>query len=137
MAEKVPGLNDAQVARELAFTPEEYKGRQQAVRQQMSGRGIDVLVVTTPENINYLSGYSTPGYYMSQCLLLPANGDPIIVCRATEEMNVFATSCLSRSDSYADDVAPVVRFADVLAKDGFSQATIGVEKISWFLTVAQ
>src|SRR6266540_4214754 len=93
MAEKVPGLNDAQVARELAFTPDEYQRRQRGVRQQMSGRGIDVLVVTTPENINYLSGYSTPGYYMSQCLLLPANGEPIIVCGATEEMNDRLAIC--------------------------------------------
>jgi Xaa-Pro dipeptidase len=136
MAEKVPGLNDAKLTRELAFAPEEYRRRQEGVRKQMAARKIDVLVVTTPENIYYLSGYNTPGYYMSQCLLLPANGDPIIVCRATEEMNVFATSCLTRSDSYADDVAPTVRFADVLKRDGFSQASIGVEKISWFLTVA-
>src|ERR1700693_3883973 len=136
MAEKVPGLSEARVTRELAFSPDEYQQRQSGVRKQMAVRGIDVLVVSTPENMYYLSGFNTPGYYMNQCLMLPLNGEPIIVCRATEEMNVFATSCLTRSDSYADDVAPTVRFADVLKQDGFSQASIGVEKISWFLTVA-
>jgi Xaa-Pro dipeptidase len=136
MAEKVPGLSEARVKRELAFSHDEYQQRQSGVRKQMAVRGIDVLVVSTPENMYYLSGFNTPGYYMNQCLMLPLNGEPIIVCRGTEEMNVFATSCLTRSDSYADDVPPMVKFADILKQDGFSQTCIGVEKISWFLTVA-
>ncbi|MSO93491.1 MAG: aminopeptidase P family protein [Rhodospirillales bacterium] len=136
MSEKVPGLKAGAVKRELPFSVQEFKKRQANVRKLMAERDLDVLVVNTPENMYYLSGYNTPGYYTHQCLMLPANGDPIIVCRATEEMNVFATSCLDRSDSYADDVLPVQRFAETLEKDGFSRARIGVEKISWFLTVA-
>lgn len=135
MSEKVPGLGSAKVKRELAFSPAEFKSRVAGVRRRMAALDLDALVVSTPENIYYLSGYNTPGYYMQQCLILPASGEPIIVCRGTEEMNVFATSWLKRSDSYADDVPPVVKFGETLIGDGFSRARIGVEKNSWFLTV--
>jgi len=136
VSEKVPGLNQAKVKSELAFTRDEYDRRQHNVRLAMEKNSIDALVVTTPENMNYLSGYNTPGYYMTQCLILPVTGKPIIVCRATEEMNVYATSCVVRSDSWADDIPPMEKFAEVLRSDGFAKARIGFEKISWFLPVA-
>ena len=38
---------------------------------------MDCAVFTGPENIFYLTGQQTPGYYTFQCLILPAEG-PII-----------------------------------------------------------
>ena len=135
MREKVPGLATAVIEKDLNFSIEEYQQRQANVRTIMQARDIDVLVVNTPENMYYLSGYNTPGYYTEQCLVLPLDGEPIILCRATEEMNVRATSCLERSDSYVDDQAPVEVFVGTLRDEGFARARIGVEKKSWFLTV--
>ena len=135
MKEKVPGLEEAVVERELAFSVDEYRQRQENVRGLMAERGLDVLVANTPENMYYLSGYNTPGYYTEQCLVLPLEDEPFILCRATEEMNVRASSCLDRSDSYVDDQEPVEVFASALRDGGFDKARIGVEKRSWFLTV--
>ena len=135
MKEKVPGLEEAVVERELAFSVDEYRQRQANVRGLMAERGLDVLVANTPENMYYLSGYNTPGYYTEQCIVLPLEDEPFILCRATEEMNVRANSCLDRSDSYVDDQEPVEVFAAALGDRGFDKARIGVEKRSWFLTV--
>ena len=135
MPEKVPGLETAVIEKDLHFSLEEYRQRQANVRKIMGERDIDVLVVNTPENMYYLSGYNTPGYYTEQCLVLPLDGEPMILCRATEEMNVRATSCLERSDSYVDDQAPVEVFAGTLEDMDFARARIGLEKRSWFLTV--
>ena len=41
------------------FTQEEYQRRLKAVRQEMSRRGIDMLYITSPRNINYLTGYDS------------------------------------------------------------------------------
>ena len=52
--------------KELFFSSDEYKSRLRAVRMEMERRGLDALVITTPENILYLTGYTNPGYNMYQ-----------------------------------------------------------------------
>ena len=133
---KVPGVESARIEKDLAFTVEEYQRRLAGVRTQMAERKLDVLVVTTPENICYLSGYQTPGYYCKQCLIVPLEGDPIHLTRGTEETNAKMLSWIDRTDSYMDHEEPVELFAETLNADGFAKAAVGVEKISWFLPVA-
>jgi Xaa-Pro dipeptidase len=133
---KVPGVDEAKIEKTLYFPQEEYRRRLACLREQMRGRSLDALLVTTPENICYLSGYQTPGYYCKQCLLVPAEGDAIHVTRATEETNAKALSWIEQTTSYMDDQEPVELFAQVLGGHGFSKARIGVEKQGWFFPVA-
>src|SRR5213594_1183405 len=133
---KVPGIETATVAKDLPFSVTEYQDRLSRVRAQMAERNLDVLVVTTPENICYLSGYETAGYYCKQCLLVPLAGEPIHLTRGTEETNAKMRSWIDRTNSYMDHEDPVALFADTLRADGFVRSRIGVEKISWFLPVA-
>ena len=133
---KVPGLNTAEIEKDLAFSVPEFERRLAGVREQMKTRELDVLLVTTPENIYYLSGYHTPGYYCAQCLIVPLDGEPIHLTRGTEETNARMLSWLERTDSYMDHESPVELFAQTLKDDGFERARIGLEKISWFLPVA-
>jgi Xaa-Pro dipeptidase len=133
---KVPGIETARVAKSLTFSVAEYQDRLSRVRAQMAERRLDVLVVTTPENIHYLSGYETPGYYCKQCLLVPLAGEPIHLTRGTEETNAKIRSWIDRTDSYMDHEDPVALFAETLRADGFARSRVGVEKVSWFLTVA-
>lgn len=51
---KVPGIETAKVTKDLPFSLAEYQGRLARVREEMVERRLDVLVVTTPENIHYL-----------------------------------------------------------------------------------
>jgi Xaa-Pro dipeptidase len=129
-------VETADVQKELAFPVEEYRQRLARLRRGMGAHGIDVLLVTTPENICYLSGYQTPGYYCKQCLLVPLDAAPIHLTRGTEETNAKMLSWIDRTDGYMDHEDPVELFAATLEHDGFARARIGVEKISWFLTVA-
>ena len=55
------------------FASGEYESRIRKVREGMEINGLDVLVIHSPENIYYLSGYQTPGYYWYQALILPLN----------------------------------------------------------------
>ena len=96
---KVPGIETARVTKNLTFSVAEYQDRLSRVRAQMAEQRLDVRVVTTPENIHYLSGYETPGYYCKQCLLVPLAGEPIHLTRGTEETNAKMSSSIDRTDS--------------------------------------
>ena len=64
------------IAKELPFTMEEYQQRMANVKAEMDKAGLDVLLVTTPTNLNYLTGFysfSIDGY---ACLILPRDGNP-------------------------------------------------------------
>ncbi|RWA59009.1 MAG: aminopeptidase P family protein [Mesorhizobium sp.] len=128
-------MDNAVVQKDLAFPIVEFQRRLKAVRQEMAKRRLDLLVVSTPENIYYLSGYHTVGYYSSQFLLIPRNGDPIHITRGIEETNVKVLSWIDRSTSYMDHESPVELLATTIQSMGCANSTIGVEKISWFLSI--
>ena len=74
---------------EAAFSKQELEGRQQAARKALAERDIDVMIVTGPENIFYLTGQQTPGYYTYQALLLPVEGEPVAIVRQLELNNLI------------------------------------------------
>lgn len=53
---------NAVVPTDLPFSLAEYQQRRAAVREQMAARGIDLLYVTSPSNLLYLTGYSAIWY---------------------------------------------------------------------------
>ena len=61
---------------DLPFSREEYAGRLDRVRRRMEAAKIDVLLTTVPENIVYLTGYSTLGYFTFQVLVLSSIRNP-------------------------------------------------------------
>ena len=67
------------------FASEEYERRLLGVRARMAARGVDALVTTTPENIFYLTGYQTPGYYFFLALIVPMDKDPVLIPPPHEE----------------------------------------------------
>jgi Xaa-Pro dipeptidase len=102
----------------------------------MKNRDLGLLVVSTPENIYYLSGYHTAGYYCSQFLLVPLTGDPVHITRGTEETNARALSWIDQTTSYMDHELPVELLAAQIEQAGYAAGVIGIEKISWFLTIS-
>ena len=51
-----------QQGKRLMFSVEEFRTRLERTRARLSERGVAGMLVHTPENIYYLSGYHTPGY---------------------------------------------------------------------------
>ncbi len=123
------------VTKQLSFTVEEYQQRLAGVRARMQQREADLFLSHTPENIYYLSGYRTPGYYRYQCLALAHQGNPVLLTRRLEQPNVWAYSWFDDSASYLDTEDPIELTARVIEDLGGASRTIGVEKNSWFLTV--
>ena len=120
---------------ESAFPREEYARRQAALRERMATRGIDLYLTSGPENVFYLSGQQTPGYYTFQCLAIPAAGEPFHVLRGLESMNARANTYLADISGYPDDANPAAAVAQVLAEHGWKGKRVAIDQNAWFLTV--
>ncbi len=120
---------------ESVFPKEEYDRRLALAQAGIAGAGLDLLLLSGAENIFYLTGQQTPGYYMFQCLCVPAEGAPFIVLRGLEAMNARMNTYLEDITGYADDVVPAVALGSVLKSRGWIGKKIGVDRNSWFFTV--
>ena len=130
---EVPGVTSAQAA---VFPKEEYDRRQEAVRANMDIAGLDVLVVTGPENIFYLSGQQTPGYSTFQAMVMPAAGDAVFIVRQLELANFVANSYVTNILPYQDNEDPSDFLIAALRDNGWANKRIGIDKKGFFLPVA-
>jgi Xaa-Pro dipeptidase len=123
--------------KDLVFSIEEFQSRLERVRHRLRERDVAGMLVHTPENIYYLSGYQTPGYYAYQALLVPEEraGPSMMVLRRLEESNVRALSWIDGRRVYTDTEDPLTLTAEVIKDAGLADKRLGVEKSSWFLTV--
>lgn len=120
---------------ESAFPQAEYDRRIVALREQMAARGFDLFLTSGPENIFYLCGQQTPGYYTFQCLCIPLTGEPFHVLRGLEAMNARLNTRIGDIEGYADDVQPAAALASALKRRGWSGKRVAIDRNSWFLTV--
>ena len=58
-----------------AFPVGEYGERVEKVRREMARRGIDVLLVSSPPNITYLTGYDMIWYYLTSPVSVAVHAD--------------------------------------------------------------
>ena len=115
------------------FSLDEYRARLAALRRRMVRAGADVLLVTSPENLYYLSGYQTPGYYWYQTLIVPLEREPVFVVRMNEASNVGPLSWVEDCRPYEDFEDWIAHTREVLADLGLAQGRIGLDYDSFFL----
>lgn len=121
---------------EAAFSREEFTARQARARAALAAAGIDLFIVTGPENIFWLTGQQTPGYYTYQALLLPAEGEPAFIVRQLEYNNLVANSYLADIHPYADNADPVRVTVETVRALGWAGKRIAIDERGWFLPIA-
>ena len=121
----------------MTFPPDEYEARLAAVRRRLAERELDAMLVTTPENVCYLSGFETAGHFAFLGLLVPLAGEPVCVARALECPGVAALTGLQRIVPYADVDDPMRVVADIAGEAGLAGRSVGFERSCWFFTAAQ
>lgn len=121
----------------LAFTEAEYRDRLRRIRARMAKQDLPGILLHTPENICYVSGHQTPGYYYTQMLIVPMDRDPIIVTRLFEQRNVDAFAWLTRAQSiaYKDTEDPIAVIARTVADLGLGKGRLGIEMSGFFLPI--
>jgi Xaa-Pro dipeptidase len=122
---------------DLAFPMPEYDRRLRELRERMAVRGFDAVVVTTPENICYLTGFESQGHFAFCALIVPQEGEPIMVPRRLEDSGVQARTWISVSCPYEEVEDPIDKLRDTLRLYDFAEKRIGYEKDCWFFTATQ
>ena len=119
---------------DAAFPKEEFDARQRRLKRVLAAQGIDLYLTSGAENIFWLSGQQTPGYYTFQCLAVPAKGAAFLMLRGLETHNARANTYLSRVVGYADDANPADAVAAIVEARGFKGRRIAIDRNAWFLT---
>jgi Xaa-Pro dipeptidase len=120
---------------ESAFPKAEYDERVARARALLAKAGIDVMIVTGPENIFYLTGQQTPGYYTFQALVLPVDGDLVFVIRQLEYFNFIANTFIPDAEVYQDGDEPVDFLVDAISKRGLAGRRVAIDKRGWFTPI--
>lgn len=102
----------------------------------MRARDIDILLIHSPENIYYLTGHQTSGYFAYQVLVVTHEGPPRLLLRFLERGNVDEYSWLDEAATWKEGDDLVTRTLAMVDEAGVRGGTIGLEKRSWFLTAA-
>lgn len=128
----------------LHFTRAEFEARIAKTRAAMADRGLEVLIVTDPSNMNWLTGYDGWSFYVHQCVVLTGDGEPIWFGRAQDANGALRTCFMDPANiiGYADhyvqstDRHPMDYLSAQLADRGLGTAGIGVEMDNYWFTAA-
>jgi len=116
------------------FPTAELKQRLLNARSKMKMKNLDGLVITTPENIYYLTELDHWGFFACHLLIVPSEGDMILVCRKMESITVENQVKNARFFGHADNEEPADYVVSALSELGLLKSRLGMEKNSLFLT---
>lgn len=119
---------------DACFPKQEFDARIRRLKKELVAGKIDLYVTSGAENIFYLTGQQSPGYYMFQCLAVPAKGSPMLMTRGLETYNAKANTYLASVTGYPDGTNPGTAVADLLVKKGWKGKRIAIDRDAWFLT---
>lgn len=121
---------------EAPFDGVEYARRLHDVRTRMEAAGVDILIVTSPENICYLSGFESVAYFVQQALIVDLASEPALVVRALEVPNAQASSIFQHVVGYQDHEGGSSAIARTVSAFG-AHGRAGIELRSRSLTNMQ
>jgi len=138
------------------FEKEEYDVRITKVRQSMAEKNIEVLIVTDPSNMAWLTGYDGWSFYVHQCVVLTLEGEPFWYGRGMDANGAKRTVFMQHENiiGYPDDYVqnPQKHPMDYLSEifkgkvktsaarvsvgKGLANKTIGVEKDNYYFSAS-
>jgi len=132
------------IAPKLNFTRAEYDERLAKTREAMERAGIELLIVTDPSNMHWLTGYDGWSFYVHQCVLVPGEGEPIWYGRTQDANGAKLTSYLTHAnivpypDNYVQSTErhPMDLLSRIIEERGWAKASIGVEMDNYWFTAA-
>lgn len=128
----------------LLFEESEYKERVRKTKERMKEAGIEVLFVSHPANMNYLTGYDGWSFYVHQGVIVSLDQEePVWMGREMDANAAKVTTYLQPENilGYADDYVhspvgkhPMHFIADVIKENGWADKNIGVEMDQFYFT---
>lgn len=127
----------------LTFPISEFAERLYKTKLKMADAGIDVLLITDPANMNYLSGYDAWSFYVHQMLVVMIDEDqPYWIGRGQDESAARHTSWLDNNhifpyaDKYVQSTVrhPMDFVSDFLRMKKRDKKRIAVELDAYYFT---
>ncbi|MCB1491289.1 MAG: ectoine hydrolase DoeA [Rhodobiaceae bacterium] len=125
-----------------AFPQTEYDRRVALAHAAMEKAGLDVLFVTDPSNMAWLTGYDGWSFYVHQGVILPLGGAPVWWGRGQDTAGAVRTvwmpdaQVIGYADHYVQSTErhPMQTLAAALAERGFAEKRIGVEMDNYYFS---
>ncbi len=127
----------------VLFERAEYLDRLARVKARMVEQGIDVLLVASPANQFYLTGYDGQSFYTPQMVVVALEDEePIWFGRKMDSVGAEFTVFMdqSRIIPYADifvgsrDRHPMQALVALIEENGWDRSTIGIEMDDYYYT---
>ena len=128
----------------LQFERAEYDARVKATRIAMEKAGIDLLIVTDPSNMAWLTGYDGWSFYVHQCVLVSLDGDPLWYGRGIDANGAKRTTYLPHAnildypDHYVQSTErhPMDYLSGLITDRKMANGTIAVEMDNYYFSAA-
>ncbi len=128
----------------LNFSREEYAERLAKVRKSMEKSGLDVLIISDPSNMAWLTGYDGWSFYVHQCVVVTPDGEPLWYGRSQDANGALRTSYLSEEnilfypDQYVQSTEchPMDLLSQMLTDRGYGDHHIGLELDNYYFSAA-
>lgn len=127
----------------MLISQNEYKERLRKTKQRMEQQGIEVLLITNPANMNYLSGYDGWSFYVDQMLVVIIDEEqPLWIGRFQDANAAKVTTWLDDENiiPYGDQYIhsterhPMEFVGDILIQFGQANRRIGLEMESYYFS---
>lgn len=128
----------------LYFSTEEYALRIAKTRASMQQKNLELLIVSDPSNMAWLTGYDGWSFYVHQCVVLALDGEPVWFGRG-QDGNGAKRTCFMGQDNiigYPDHYVqsterhPMDYLSEQLKARQWDQLSIGVEMDNYWFSAA-
>jgi len=128
----------------LHFPRAEYDDRIAKTRSEMARRGLDLILVSDPSNMAWLTGYDGWSFYVHQGVLLGLEGEPVWWGRGMDGLGAKRTVFMDHAnivgypDNYVQSTErhPMDHLSGLIRERGWEKARIGVEMDNYWFTAA-
>ena len=128
----------------MNFTHEEYAARLSKTRAAMAESEIDLLFVTDPSNMAWLTGYDGWSFYTHQCVIVSPAGEPVWWGRGIDALGALRTvimaddNVVGYEDTYVQNPAkhPMETLAALVKERGWKSNSVGVEMDNYYYSAA-
>ncbi len=128
----------------LNFSRAEYAERLAKTRAAMARAGQELLIVSDPSNMGWLTGYDGWSFYVHQCVLVPPEGEPLWYGRGQDANGAKLTAYIGHDnivgypDHYVQSTErhPMDFLSCLIAERGWDKLSIGVELDNYWFSAA-
>ncbi|WP_353430221.1 M24 family metallopeptidase [Paracoccus denitrificans] len=117
---------------DAVFPQAEFTARLARLRRAIQPLGADAVMLTGPENIFWACGRQTAGYFAFQALIVPLEGEPVLLVRQLETTGARASTWLRDIRAWQDGEDPARALAELVADLGIRR--LAVEREGWFVS---